>query len=490
MATARKNPKAQRASRRSWEMTTLPERIARQVGIDCPLPVPGREVARVQKGTFSFHELAQWIQNHLEEHPDHPDQSKFQDVALMLVRLHHSTQLLSAGRPAEARAVLEELLKDQPDNGLALLNLADCHNVQGEHEKALEIASTLVERLGANLRLLILRSRALIALKRRAEAVRLLRDALAAAPGNTTIRAELVRINELIPVSLDPARPAGTQFVDRPSYRKTALERVNGLLAGGKFAEALSVVTQLNDARLSEIAAEAAALILAKVPGSAETLHAAGLAAAHQDQNEQAEAHFRAALKLKPASADTRIALAQVLGRTERLDEARSLLHAVLAENANNVSAAEMLILLEQGDDAQLAAARALGEKHPDSWAVKKLLGDLDFRLGDVEDALARHREAYDKSGNDDALTMVLHDLDRLDRTEEAIRLLDSVPVGTMKGGPVRWNAANIYLKAGRVKPAIVLLEGMVRDRRLPHETRLSALNLLGEVRQSVQGRR
>lgn len=466
-----------------WLLQPLAPTLANHLGIHFPLPQPRRETARLQRGAFSNSELASWIASWLAENPGASNAEQLRAARAQLLEMEAATQLMENQDFVEAQALLERFVPAHPECQGARLNLADCYNVAGESEKALETLDAGGEQFAKLTRALLIRSRALVALKRRDEAAALLRPAYARTPNNTVLRDELVRIGELFPTG-----DAQGRHIDRPTFRKQLQAAATERLQAGNAAGVLVVVRQAVQVGMRDLAHELLDRLEAQEPDNTAVQIERAVVLMDDGRFAEAETCYKA---LAEGGMDVRLQLGIAVGRQEgRRDEGAAMLLALLEQDPDNMAVAENYVLLHDGDEARLEASRRLIEKFPQSWVALKLLGDMDFRLGDFEDALVKHRRAYELSQSDDALTMLLHDLDRLERVEEAVQIIGTMADLAERSGTVRWNAANIYLRSGRVRPAVQILEGMIRDARLPATLRQSATRLLNDVRSSVQGRR
>lgn len=482
--TKNKNRRSASSSAESrWLLQPLAATLANHLGIHFPIPQPRRETDRLHRGAFSNTELASWIASWLAENPGASNAEQLRAARTQLLELEEATKLMENQNFAAAQTLLERFVPAHPECQGGRLNLADCYNVAGEAQKAIETLDAGGEKVATLTRALLIRSRALVALKRRDEAAALLRPAYARNPKNTVLRDELVRIGELFPTG-----DAQGRHIDRPTFRKQLQAAATERLEAGNATGVLVVVRQAVQVGMLDVAYELLDRLDAQDPNNVAAQSERALALMEEARFADAEARYKA---LAEAGQEVSLQLGVAVGRQEgRRDEGAAMLLGLLEKEPDNLPVAENYVLLHEGDEARLEASRRLIEKFPQSWAALKLLGDMDFRLGDFEDALLKHRKAYEISQSDDALTMLLHDLDRLERVEEAVQVIGTLSNLPERSGTVRWNAANIYLRSGRVRPAVQILEGIIRDVRLPAQLRQAATRLLTDVRASVQGRR
>ena len=142
---------------------------------------------------------------------------------------------------------------------------------------------------------------------------------------------------------------------------------------------------------------------LALDPASASANYNLGSTLARQGELELAETHFRASLASKPSAA-TQTALAIVIGRQGRMDEAATQLAAAIEADPDYGLAHDQLgaIRMEQGRFEEAVAAYRQAVRTQPSAAAHEKLADALMRLGREDAArreLDRAREIGARSG-------------------------------------------------------------------------------------------
>jgi Flp pilus assembly protein TadD len=301
-------------------------------------------------------------------------------------------------------------------------------------------------------------------------------------PGNGSVQKELVASGELIPVHLNPRDLSKCRFAHRKAYAEAIGKEVEKAFALRKTTEILKLAKAQFDERRFDIAALIANRALELEPNSPEANHYVGVGDLLRDQPVNAEKHLRIAHAAHPSDAKIAVALARALHQQDRVQEAFDLLHAFLEKDPNSVEVAEILVLWHSGADERRAKVEELAARFPKAWLPIKLRGDLAFSAGQVAEALELHRQSWKIHPSDDAATMILHELDSLGRGEEAVSFALGLDDLHSRAAPLRWNAANVCIKSGRLKPAVTILDTMISDTKLPTDTRFNATLLLSEV--------
>lgn len=480
----------QAAAKSKWELVTLPPFMVDHQGLPDVVPAPRREADRVRRGGAHHGEIARWVRRYVAECPEAAaDAEKLEDAAAHMEEFQAASEALSKQQYEAAASGYASLLDKWGSDRAAKLNLAQCRNLLGAGDEALALLDELREALEGNIRYIVIRSRVLQSLRRREEMIDLLKGAFEKAPANPALRQEMVRVGELVPAGPDPRKPGETQFVTRVEYEKLMRKKIDELLEKEAFDQAAGLADFHLESNMPATALMLAERGLEKAAEHTGMLTVLGMARTRLGQPKEAAETFRKVIELRPDHSRARAGLGTALMEAEQVEEAREVLEKLLADEPNNVRAAELLILSHDEGEDRRKATEKLRKDFPESWVPVKLLGDLAFRDGKIEEALQLHRQAFDQHPSDDTVTMILHDLDRLERIEEAIRFAEGIPSLERRSATVRWNTANIYLKGGRVKPAIQVLERMAADGRLPFETRHSATILLKDVRANVRGR-
>jgi len=483
--TASRTPRTSR-----WAMHPLAEAFRRQQGLPAALPAPARETQRIDRGAVTHAEFARWIVNFLDETPSHPQAAELRAVADRFVAFQHAADAMNDGDLGEAERLFRDVLARHSADELARLNLATVLERLGKAEEAFELAAGLDAVFPDHPRLVVLRARCMQRLGRRDDAIALLRAAHMKNRNAVAIVRELQALGDLVPVVFDAQDIRRTQYVARDKYRELVMTEANRRAKAGDWAGVARIAKfQLEDGKVGEAIA-AADLALKGLADDAELLTTKGLALLKMGERDLATETLKKAVAAAPKDAKATLALGRAEFANERKDRAEELFLKAFELDNELVNAAELWILCREGDDKRLEAALELGRKFPTSWVPTKLVGDLEFGQGLVKDALEKHLHVWASSRSDDALTMVIHEYDRLDKTAEAMALIESVADLATRSAAARWNAANVCLKGGRIPKAVEILSQMVRDQSLPHETRFSACTLLSDVLQNTSAGR
>ncbi|MGF1572240.1 MAG: tetratricopeptide repeat protein [Sumerlaeia bacterium] len=479
-----KKAKLKRTSTSSkWELVNAPSSMAIQQGISVQLPIPVKEVRRVQSNQFHHGELARWIHKYLESAElEEAEIANYKSAMAHLQLYQDSIEALNEQDFASAMDKTTQIVTNYPADTLAKLNYAHLLLQSQKPEEAQAALNQIQETQQNNIRFIVVKSRVLEALGKRQEMVALLTAAYQSAPQNYSLIQELQRIGELIPVVFNAENLLESKFVTRSKYSQMVRDHANTLLKAKKFTELQKLVDFHLEDRKAELAEFLAEMILAKQPASVEAKVSKGIALMHQKSLEKSEVIFKEVLAKNPDHYKAHTCLARVNFDRGQVEEAVALLESIYEKEPTKTEAPELIILAQTSAENRLAKAVELAAKSPDNWVPKKLLGDLEFGLGQVEDALNKHLEVFRESDSDDALTMILHEYDKLNMMDEALKLIGEIPNLAKRNAAVRWNTANVYLKAGRLKNALNVLKDIVNDKALPHDTRFSSTVLLAEI--------
>lgn len=472
-----------------WRLHVLPASLREEYALPETLPIPGREAARVDRGVVPFGELARWIEKFLEEQPNHEQAGLLRDTARRLNLHQTAAELIEGGRSREALDILRGLSEREPRDRRARFAhaVALCH--LGEFDAALAEFAEVEAVFGRAANFVLMKARALARTGRGDQALATLKAAYEFDPKNALIARELVAMGYLVPAHFDPRHPEQMKYATREQYEDAVRQQVRALRAKEAWDELVRMGRfQLEDKR-PHIAVALAALVIENQPNHVGALVLAGKAELARDLPTAARNHLEMAVELAPENVEAKVVLARVLVRLDLNTEAGELLNGLLASDPNNVEAAELWVLLEPTAEGRERRARELHDKAPTAWLPHKLLGDLAFARGDLQGALDAHRLSLAIHPADDTMTMILHELDALGRPEEAVKFAEQIPGVQRRSAAVRWNAANVLLRGGRIKGATQLLEALLADRSLPHETRLNANMLLAEVFASTRAR-
>ncbi len=485
-----KAPSPKSAAKPRWTLHPMPDVFRRQQAVPERLPVPTRETDRVDRGAINHAEVSRWIHNYLEEFPDHEDAKGLRRIAERFAVFQKAADALNGADLAQAEELFRDVIARESRDHLAKFNLSTVLERLGKPGEALEVLAGIQDVFIDNVRFSILRARCLLRTGSRAEAVRVLNGALAKSPGSLALVRELQSLGELVPVVFNSNDMRQTKYVTRERYRELVMEDLRKRIAAKEFDAARRIVAyQVRDGKHGE-AIEAAEALLKVRPDDTDVRLDRALSLLATGRRDDAVAELESLHASAPAHAQVAVALGRAKHAAGDTDAAARLFAAAFDADQSFVNAAELLILCREGEDARMSGALELAAKYPDSWVPRKLIGDLEFGQGHVRDALEKHLDVWRQSGSDDALTMVIHEYDKLNRIGDAISFIDSVGNWPKRSAAARWNAANVSLKAGHTKRAIELLNGLARDPSLPHETRYSANSLLADINANTSSSR
>ncbi len=477
-----KAPATKPARKNRWTLHPMPEGFRQQQAIPDRLPVPTRETDRIDRGAINHAELSRWIFNYLEEHPDCDHQTALRGVAERFEVFQQAVNALNEGDCERAEELFRDVIAREGSDHLAKFNLASALERLGRQGEALDLLADIKDLFLNHTRFTILCSRCFLGTGKRQEAIGTLREALERNQGNFALVRELQALGELVPVVFNANDIRQTKYVTRDRYHELVMEDMDKRLAAKEYDVARRIVDyQVKDGKHAE-ALSAADAYLEKEPEDVDVSLDRTVSMLALGQKDEAVELLEELLKSNPGHAKIMVTLGRARHASGDPSGAAELFAEAFEKDQTFVNAAELLILCNEGEDARMEGALELARKYPDSWVPKKLIGDLEFGQGQVRDALAKHLEVWSESDSDDALTMIIHEYDKLNETGNAIAFIDGVKSWPKRSAAARWNAANVSLKAGRTQKAIELLTSLARDASLPHETRFSANSLLADI--------
>ncbi len=465
-----------------WVIHPMPPALREQYALPATLPVPRKEVRRFEGSGVNVGELARWIAKYLEEHPDSPDAWAFRSVQTRLRQHEEVLGILQSGNLDEAIVLLRQMISEPPVDARTKYHLGTALFQKGEPQEALTHLNDAATAFGNTVSYNLLRARVLGRLGQVEEMRRLLQRLMQQNPGNASVQKEMVAIGELVPMHLNPRDLTKCRFAPRKAYADALMKEVQKFLPIRKTSEIVKLAKAQFDERRYDIAAMIAMKAVEIDPESGDANHYVGVGELMRDQPLNAEKHLRKALAAKPGDTKVTVALARALHRQDRTAEATKLMDELLASDPNCVEAAEVLVLWQDGPEKRVAKVNELAKRSPEAWLPIKLLGDLAFSAGRISDALELHQKAWAISPADDSATMILHEFDSLGRGEDAVGFALGLGDLNARSAALRWNAANVCIKCGRLKPAVTILDKMISDSKLPTDTRFNATLLLSEV--------
>ena len=303
------------------------------------------------------------------------------NVSALLLRAQLLTQL---ERFADARADLERCLAIDPDNASVYAQLAQLELAAHHPEKALELARIGAGKRGAFERLTVLQARALQALHKRDEAVKLLDEHLAAHPddpdlltaragmlaaaGDTEKAEAMLRKAIAVDALHRQARQLLAALLQKEGRTGEAAEVYEALLRiQPDNADALAAVGKftLDDPERARPYLEEAVRLQ---PGRWQPMVNLAVCYVRLGQPEKAESYLRRALAIEPKAVSTRTTLAAVLALQNRHAEAQKILRALIADGHDTAEVRNNLALdlARQGrlDEAERQARKSL-ERDP-----------------------------------------------------------------------------------------------------------------------------
>jgi len=473
-----------------WELVPVPESMKIQHGISmATMPVPKKEAKRITVGQIHHGELSRWIKNYsTNEELDTEDLEAFQNLSRHLELYQEAVSAMEEHNAVLAYEKLKELGQLFPNDKMAKLNLATYHLQNNFVEEAEAVANEIESLYANNIRFMVLKARIEGKKGNKENMIAILHQAYRINPKDYNVIRELQAVGELVPVVFNADDLLQSRFVTRTKYSEMIREHARKLIRTKNWAEAAKLAKYHIEDRKPEIATVLSEQILEHDPENEVALQSLAYGLMAMKKLEKAEAKFHQLLEKFPNNYKAHTGLARVYFDTARLEDGIGILNKAMELDMEKTEAPELAILAKPTAEERMALALEIAQKYPDSWVPKKLIADLEFGAGEIKDALEKHQEVFEASSSDDALTMILHELDNLNRLEEAVSFLHNIKDLGKRSAAVRWNAANVYLKAGRVKPAVSILQTLQNDRELPHETRFSATVLLSEVYQTLRG--
>ncbi|MEQ8821914.1 MAG: hypothetical protein RLY93_16895 [Sumerlaeia bacterium] len=477
----RQKIKRSTAASKSWEMFAVATPTRESQKLPELLPVPPRELQRAQSGRVSYTEFAQWLRKYLRETPEAENREVLEKTAERLALLQESKEAAAGGDFQTAREKLLRAHELEPGDALAALDLASIEHNLNNNQRAEELLGGLQQRLTGEARFELVRSRVAGALGRGDEQRAILWSAYERNPKNGTLLNELQSLGEVIATKFNTEKPDQIRFTKRAEYDQ-AVKKAFADLEAKKDWKALGaqVKFHLEDGR-ADLAMDAARILYKHKDVFPRAAHFRGLALVELKNLPEALQVLEPYCAANPADTAAKVALARAQGASGNAEAARATLRETLEQDPENLTAAELLILQYQSDEERWQMAEELAQKYPAAWVPHKTKGDLHFAKEQFNEALECHLKAWSKGHADDALTMALHEMGRLGKIGEAVKLIKTVTDLDNRGAKVRWNSANLLIEARRYEPAKQILRRMVADKRLPHGARLAANNLLRE---------
>jgi len=329
-------------------------------------------------------------------------------VASLLMR---ATWLVEDDRADEAILALRAAQDQSPDNPEIFMQLAEAHLRNGERNLAGEMLALAVETSNRAPRESIVYARFLAADQRLKPAESVLIDALRLAPGTIELLSELANIYIRLE---DWGRAGDIERELREIGSPVALELANRLqlaaLQGqGRSDEAVAFLEDL------ERGTETQGTLGAQL-AIAQTLLRDGDA-------QGAVAHLQGLLEQNPGNATIRFFLGNALAANEEFDEAAQAFRALIDEGATGervwIGLIRALNLAGRPEEAGAALQQALVAA-PDAPDLKWIEASQRERAGDFEGAITIYEELYEINSNSAIVANNLASLLSTNREDEA----------------------------------------------------------------------
>lgn len=192
-----------------------------------------------------------------------------------------------------------------------------------------------------------------------------------------------------------PHLPAFSHYANLPDQFNQALQSARARAgSGGDDADEVRKLARLYQANRLYLEAKACYRVITASPGGLTARDHYYLAAMAQDESELgiAQGELRATLQAEPRYIPARVALAEILFKTDQADEAGREYAAILKIEPEHPQASLGLarIELQRGnDDGAVARLRSLVAHHPESASGAALLAQILDRRGETEEAAA-----------------------------------------------------------------------------------------------------
>ena len=329
-------------------------------------------------------------------------------VASLLMR---ATWLIEDDRADEAILALRVAQDQDPENPVIFTQLAEAHLRNGERNLAGEMLALAVETSNRAPRESIVYARFLAAEDRLKPAEAILIDALRLAPGTIDLLSELASIYIRLE---DWGRAGDIERELREIGSPVALElasrvQLATLQAQGRSDEAVAFLQDLESGTEAEST-------LGRQLAIAQTLLRDGDAPG-------AVAHLQGLLEQDPANPTIRFFLGNALSANAQFDEAAQTFRALIDEGATGdrvwVGLIRALNLAGRSQEAEAALQDALAAA-PDAPDLKWILASQRERAGDFEGAIAIYEELYEINSNSAIVANNLASLLSTNRTDEA----------------------------------------------------------------------
>ncbi len=298
--------------------------------------------------------------------------------------LERAAALFRAGRPAEAEAILRELIAAQPANADALEVLGTALGAQGRHEEALAAFDRARESRPSSPSIRRNRAQALLHLGRAAEARAELEKALQIRPDHAPSWGLL---GNVLAASGDRA---GAERAYRRALQSGPTPQVHYNLA---------LLLQQDSRGAEAIAGYRQALALA--PGFAAAHNNLANALKEAGRIEEALGHYAEAVRIDPALADAASNYGAALREAGRIDAAIPMLERAATLDPGSWAALNNLGMAfhecNRNADAVRCYRRAL-ELRPDLREARTNLGNSLAALGEEREAIECYRAAIAQS--------------------------------------------------------------------------------------------
>ena len=303
--------------------------------------------------------------------------------AAILANYYIRTNQLPKGETAYA-----ELVSKHPKSAPLKLSYARLLILNKDIPKAREVGTELAKTDSSLPEVAILNGMLLLNDGKTDEAFTTLQKAAKANPDSVGVKLWLARA----------ARAKGDMTVAQQNYRDAEKLNPKNLEAQDGLAD---ISIQARDFTTLE---QLAATAIAATPQAANPYIWRGIAEASRNEIDKAEADFREAIKLDPASSPAYLELAQVRLVQKKEPEAKPLLEQALQHNPNSARALHLLVsclLFEKQPGQALTRVQEQIAKSPQNGDMYALLADLQLATKDSAGAVASSDKAMQLNPND-----------------------------------------------------------------------------------------
>lgn len=470
--------KLDKRKKTAWEFLKPTADLCQRLGdAHIELPLPRAEYKRAQKGSTRLDEHARWLRKYLAQNPGDPRCAAYQEAAQRIETWIGARELIDDGQHAAAAELLSRRVETSADDHDARIMLAISRIGIQQHREALEELDRLPDSHRASKRATLLRARALIGRGARDEGCQLLWKLNEQFPKDQQVIDELCTLGEVVPTQLTPGDP-NIKMAPRKDYEQMVVNRATQLKKekrGRELTTLAETMRRTGFPKLAHLAARYAQDLDSDNSAARVILAQAALESGELDE---AAGHVEALEQSGDNTSEATLYRGVLLRLQGNLEQAAKHFEDAIKREGESIDLVEQW-LLSLPEEERVARAEAYHQQDPDSAVANKVLGDLLFAQSDLERAVECHRKAYVTGRTDDALTMLLHDLGRLGRLEEAANTVEADTELAQRSFTSQWNAAQLLLESGRVRACQTILKRAAGDNRFSPRERYIANQLL-----------